>query len=76
MTADPLATIAPDELEQLGALAEHAASRAHAAHLRRLGSPAHAYACPRCGSWHVGHPNRRTRQSLRAQRQNRAKDEA
>lgn len=52
------------------------AAHAHAAHLRRrLGSPAHAYACPYCGAWHVGRPDRRTRQSMRAQRQNRAKDE-
>ena len=53
------------------------AALAHAAHLRRLGSPvpARAYACPHCGAWHVGRPDRRTRQSLRAQRRNRAKDE-
>ena len=51
------------------------AALAHAAHLLHLGSPAHANACPHCGAWHGGRPNRRTRQSLRAQRQTRAKDE-
>lgn len=46
-----------------------ATASAAANFLRRwTGERLTAYACPWCGQWHIGHPNRKQKQAMKARR--------
>lgn len=44
------------------------AAMGHVRSLRDKGDRIHAYRCPFCGGFHVGHPPAKVRQSIRAKR--------
>lgn len=50
--------------------ADEAGARVEVAKARVRGL--HAYQCPHCSGWHVGHPPARVRQGLAAKRRNEA----